>query len=48
MNEFWYDYIRSKHNKKAKLCYMDTDSFIAYVKTEDIYEDIVKDVEKRF
>ena len=48
MNEFWYDYIRSKQNKKAKLCYMDTDSFIAYVKTEDIYEDIVKDVEKRF
>ena len=27
---------------------MDTDSFIVYVKTEDIYKYIAKDVEKRF
>ena len=27
---------------------MDTDSFIIYVKTEDVYEDIADDVEKRF
>ena len=27
---------------------MDTDSFIFHVKTEDIYEDIAKDVEKGF
>ena len=27
---------------------MDTDSFIVRVKTEDIYENIEKDVEKRF
>ena len=27
---------------------MDTDSFIVYIKTEDIYLDIAKDVEKRF
>ena len=27
---------------------MDTDSFIIYVKTDDIYEDIVEDVETRF
>ena len=31
--------------KKAKLCYLDTDSFIVYIKTEDIYSDISKDVE---
>ena len=27
---------------------MDTDSFIVYIKTDDIYKDIAKDVEKRF
>ena len=37
MCEFWYDYIKPKFNRKAKLCYMDTDSFIVHVKTEDIY-----------
>ena len=27
---------------------MDTDSFIIYIKTEDVYEDIADDVEKRY
>ena len=27
---------------------MDTDSFMAYIKTEDIYVDFAKDVETRF
>ena len=27
---------------------MDTNSFIAYIKTDDIYKDIVEDVETRF
>ena len=27
---------------------MDTDSFIVYVKTDDIYKDIAKDIETRF
>ena len=27
---------------------MDTDSFIAYIKTDDIYKDIAEDVETRF
>ena len=34
--------------KRAKLSDMDTDSFIAYIKTEDIYSDIAKDVWIRF
>ena len=34
--------------KKAELCYMDTDSFIVYIKTDDIYKDIAKNVETRF
>ena len=27
---------------------MDTDSFIVYIKTDDVYKDITEDVEKRF
>ena len=34
MYEFWYDYIKPKYQEKVKLCYMDTDSFIIYIKTE--------------
>ena len=48
MYEFWYGYIKPRYQNNAKLCYMDTDSFIIYIKTEDVYEDIADDVEKRF
>ena len=27
---------------------MDTDSFTVYIRTDDIYKDIIKDVETRF
>ena len=46
MYEFWYDYIKPKYQDRAKLCYMDTDSFVIHIKTEDFYEDIANDVEK--
>ena len=46
--EFWYDYVKPEYGENAKLCYMDTDSFIVHVKTDDIYKDIVVDVETRF
>ena len=45
--EFWYNQVKPKHDEKAKLCYMDTDSFIVYVKIDDIYKDIAEDVETR-
>ena len=48
MYEFWYDYLKPKYQYNGKLCYMDTDSFIIYIKTEDVYEDFADDVEKRF
>ena len=48
MYEFWYDYIKPKYQDNAKLCYMDTGSFIINIKTEDFYEDIADDLEKRF
>ena len=48
MYETWYDYIKPKYQNNPKLCYMDTDSFIINIKTEDFYEDIANDVDKRF
>ena len=48
MYEFWWDYMKPKYNDNVKLCYMDTDSFIMNIKTEDFYKDISNDVEKRF
>ena len=48
MSEFWYNTVKRKYVEKAKLYYMDTDSFIVYIKTEDIYVEIAKDVEIRF
>ena len=46
MYEFWHDCFKPKYQNNAKLFYMDTDSFIIHIKTEDFYEDIVDDVEK--
>ena len=46
--EFWDDYNKPKYQYNAKLCYMDTDSFISYIKTEDVYEVIGNNVEKIF
>ena len=34
MYEFWYGYVKSKPDEK--LCYMDTDSLVAYIKIDDI------------
>ena len=48
MYEFCYDYMEPKYGDNVKLCYMDTDSFIMHIKTEDFYKDIADDVEKRF
>ena len=48
MYEVWYDYVKPKYGEKVKLCYMDTDSFLVYIKTEDIQKDIAEDVEIRF
>ena len=45
MYEFWYDYMKPEYDDNVKLC---TDSFIIDIKTEDNYEGIADDVEKRF
>ena len=48
MYEFWYDYVKPKYKDKSKLCYMDTDSFVINISTEDFFEDINNDVERWF
>ena len=47
MYEFWYDYMKPKYNDNVKLCYMDTDSFVMNIKTEDFWKDIANDVDER-
>ena len=44
MYEFWYDYIKPKYANNVELCYMDADSFIMKIKTDDFYKDISNDV----
>ena len=46
MYQFWQDYVIPKYGEKAKLCYIDTDSFIEYTKTNDIYKGLAEDVER--
>ena len=40
--------MKPKYDNNVKLCYMDTDSFIMNIKTNDFYKDIANDVENRF
>ena len=47
-HDFLYDYVKTKYREKAKLYYMDSDSFIVYIKTEDIFSGIAYNVETRF
>ncbi|XP_057302772.1 uncharacterized protein LOC130636939 [Hydractinia symbiolongicarpus] len=37
-----------KYGSKLRICYMDTDSFVYHIRTEDFYRDIADDVEARF
>ena len=48
MYEFHYDYMRPRYGSKVNLCYVDTDSFVYEIESEDFYRNIAKDVEKRF
>ena len=48
MYEFWYDYVKPKYGEKENLCYMETNNFIVYIKTNDIYKEIAGEVETRF
>ena len=45
MDEFHYDYIKSKHNSKSKLLFADTDNLMYETKTTDEYEDFSREKE---
>lgn len=42
IHEYWSDHVKPKYEKKAKICYMDTNSFIFQVRSEDIYADLAE------
>ena len=49
MYEFHYDCMKRKYDDdKLALCYIDTDSLIYGIETNDFYKDIADDVEVRF
>ena len=48
MYKFWYDYLKRKYGDIAQLCYIDTDSFIIQIETEDFYKDIADNVNEWF
>ena len=49
MYEFHYDYMKRKYpGDKLELCYIDTDSLIYLIETDDFYMDIADNVESRF
>ena len=48
MYEFHYDYMKQKYAEGLTLCYMDTDSLIYDIETDDFYEDIAEEVKDRF
>ena len=48
MYVFHYDYMKQKYSEGLTLCYMDTDSLIYDIETDDFYKDIADDVKDRF
>jgi hypothetical protein len=48
MYDFFYNYMKKKYGQNAKLLYIDTDSLILEIKTDDFYADIAADTETRF
>ena len=48
MYDYWYNEMKPKYKDRIRLCYMDTDSFIMHIKTEDFYKDIADDVERKY
>ena len=48
MYDFHYNYIKKKYGNRAELLMTDTDSLMYLIQTDDVYDDIKKDVKKKF
>ena len=48
MFDFHYNYIKEKCGDRAELLFTDTDSLMYEISTEDFYNDIRKDVKRKF
>ena len=48
MNFGMTKFLKPNFKDKAKICYMDTDSFVINIFTEDVFQDINKDVKRWF
>lgn len=42
--QFHYNVIKHKYNDKAQLCYTDTDSLLYFIRTDDFYNDLRKNI----
>jgi hypothetical protein len=40
MYQFYYDVLKKQYGDKIKMIYTDTDSYVIYVETEDLYDDL--------
>ena len=47
MYDYWYNYVKQKYGKKAKLYYTNTGSFIVHLASEEIEADLVQDVKRK-
>ena len=45
MYEFYYDYIKNKYGNNSRLFFIDADSLMYEIKTEDVYKDFSNDKE---
>ena len=48
MYKFYYDYLRPKFKDKMQLLYMNTDSFVLEIETDDFFKDTKDDLKEWF
>ena len=44
MYDFFYNHLKKQYGSKCELLYTDTDSLLLEIETEDVYEDIKKNI----
>ena len=45
MFDYYYNNLKSKYKDNVSLLYMDTDHFIFEIKTSDVYEDMIDNID---